>query len=99
MKAEDRIDDTSIASRGENMIAADVADEAVLLDIDTGYFFQLNKSASQIWSLLETPLAISELCARLEAKFAVEAATCRNDVIEFVADMRDKGLVEIKTAA
>ncbi len=98
MKTRDLIDDTAIASCRENMIAADVRNEVVLLDIDTGYFFQLNKSASQIWSMLETPLAISELCARLGEKFAVEKETCRCDVLEFVADMRDKGLVEIKAA-
>ncbi len=99
MKPDDRIDDSAIASRGQNMIAADVGEESVLLDIDTGYFFQLNKSASLIWALLETPLPMGELCARLEKRFAVEAETCRGDVLEFVADMRDKGLVEIKAAA
>ena len=99
MKPADRIDDTAIASRGENMITAEVGEESVLLDIDTGYFFQLNTSASLIWTLLETPLSMGELCARLEKKFAVEAETCRSDVLEFVVDMRDRGLVEIKAAA
>lgn len=99
MMPADMIDDSALASRAHNMIAAEVSEEAVILDIDSGYFFQLNRSATRIWNLLETPLAISELCARLEKAFAVDSATCRSDVLEFVTDLRDKGLIEISSAA
>jgi len=95
MKPDETIDDEMIASRGPNMIAADTGSETVLLDIDSGYFFQLNRSASRIWGLLEEPRTLGDLCAALEKSFAVDSATCRAEVLEFAADMRDKGLIEI----
>jgi hypothetical protein len=92
------IESDALASRGLNMIAAEVGDEAVLLDIDSGYFFQLNKSATRIWNLLETPTTVSDLCARLQTSFTVDAQTCRTDVLEFVSELHDKGLIDIGDA-
>ncbi|MES2055847.1 MAG: PqqD family protein [Pseudomonadota bacterium] len=89
------IEDTALISRKPTLIAADVADEAILLDVDSGYFFQLNKTAARIWSLVEEPRTLSDLYAQLEKVFAVDAATCRREAVEFVVQMRDRGLLVI----
>lgn len=95
MPLADPIADEAVATRQPNMIAAEVSEELVLLNVDSGYFFQLNKTATQIWNLLETPLAMTELYSRVGGAFAVEAETCRADVMAFVVDLRDRGLVAI----
>ena len=87
--------DDAIVSRKPSLIAADVADEAILLDVDSGYFFQLNKSAARIWGLVENPRPLADLCGEMGKVFAVDPAECRRDVIEFVADMRDRGLLVV----
>jgi hypothetical protein len=87
--------DNAIVSRKPTLIAADVADEAILLDVDSGYFFQLNKTAARIWGLVEQPLPVAELCGEMGKAFAVDPAECRSDVIAFVADMRDRGLLVV----
>ncbi len=89
------IDDTMKVSRRENMIAADVGNEAVILDIQSGYFFQLNRTAALVWALLESPISAGELCAKLAESHSVDPALCRGDVIEFLADMRDRELIAI----
>ena len=89
------IDEAMMVSRSQNMIAADVGDEAVILDIQSGYFFQLNRTAAQIWTLLESPLSAGELCAKMAASHSVDPAVCHDDVIAFVADMRERGLVAV----
>ena len=94
MPAND-IDDTMMVSRRENMIAADVGDEAVILDIQSGYFFQLNRTAALVWGLLESQISAGELCAKMAESHSVDAVICRGDMMEFIADMRDRGLVAI----
>jgi hypothetical protein len=89
------IDDTMMISRHQTMIAADVGEEAVILDIQSGYFFQLNRTAARIWALLESPISAGELCARMAEAHSVDPAVCRGDVIEFIADMRDRELIAI----
>lgn len=94
MRAND-IDDGRMVSRCGNMIAADVGDEAVILDIQSGYFFQLNRTAAQIWALLESQISVGELCAKMAEAHSVDAALCHDDVIEFIADMRDRDLIAV----
>ena len=94
MPAND-IDDTMMVSRRETMIAADVGNEAVILDIQSGYFFQLNRTAAQVWGLLESQITAGELCAKMAESHLVDSAICRGDVMDFIADMRDRGLITI----
>ena len=89
------IDDTMMVSRHQTMIAADVGDEAVILDIQSGYFFQLNRTAARIWALLESPISVGDLCASMAESHSVDPALCRDDVVEFIADMRERELIAI----
>ena len=89
------IDDAMMVSRSQNMIAADVGDEAVILDIQSGYFFQLNRTAALVWGLLETPISTGALCEKMAEAHSVDPAICRGDMMEFIADMRDRSLIAI----
>jgi Coenzyme PQQ synthesis protein D (PqqD) len=89
------IDDTMMVTRSQNMIAADVGNEAVILDIQSGYFFQLNRTAALVWGLLETQISAGALCAKMAEAHSVDPALCRDDVMEFIADMRERGLIAI----
>lgn len=92
------IQDSDLISRSASVVAADTMDEAILIDIDSGYFFQLNKSAARIWSLVEQPKSFSDLCAALQKMFKAAPETCRSDVAEFVTDMQDRGLLTVGAA-
>jgi hypothetical protein len=87
--------DTDIIARAPGKVAAEIGSEAVILDIESGYYFQLNKTGSRIWALIEAPISLAALCEKLGAAFKVDAATCRGDVIEFVEQIRSKGLVTV----
>jgi len=88
--------DTDIAERAPNKVAAEMGDEAVILDIESGYYFQLNVSGARIWALIDAPVSVADLCARLQARFEVDEAICRAEVSEFLELLRDKGLVTIR---
>jgi hypothetical protein len=89
------IADTDIAARADNKVAAEIGDEAVILDIESGYYFQLNPTAARIWALLEEPMRVADLCAKVEAAFEVDPATCRAEVAEFLDLMRSKKLATV----
>jgi hypothetical protein len=90
--------DDAIISRKPTLIAADVATESILLDVDSGYFFQLNATAARVWHLVETPRPMSDLYDELAKTFEVDPATCRSDVEEFVGDMVERGLLLVDAA-
>lgn len=92
------IQDGDVISRNSSIVSADTMDEAILLDIDSGFFFQLNKSAARIWELTEQPRSFAELCTALQVTFKATPETCRADTAEFVTDMHERGLLKIGAA-
>ena len=92
------ITDATRLRRKPGLVGADVADDAILLDIDSGYFFQLNRTGSKIWSLVAEPQDLRTLCDRMAGSFRIDPETCRRDVTEFVADLLERGVLEIESA-
>lgn len=89
------IDDGTKLRRKAAVVSADVADDAILLDIDSGYFFQLNRTGTRIWSFVEAPQSLGELCNHMAAHYRVDADTCRHDVVAFVVDLIERGVLEV----
>lgn len=94
MPANDITDDSRLA-RAEAAIASEVEGEAVILDIESGYFFRLNPIGSRIWWALETETSLPGVCARLQETFAVSPQTCRADVLEFLGELKERGLISV----
>jgi hypothetical protein len=92
------IDDATQLQRKANLVGADVADTSVLLDIDSGYFFQLNRTGAAIWSLVSEPRSLGAICDRMAGDFRVDPETCRADVVEFVGDLLERGVLEVRPA-
>lgn len=90
-----KIEETTTLRRKAAVVGADVADDAILLDIDTGYFFQLNVTGAKVWAFVEQPQTLGALTDHMAASYKVDAETCRGDVAEFVADLVDRGVLEI----
>jgi hypothetical protein len=80
--------------RNSGTITGRLHDEIVMMDIDQGKYFSLNPVATSIWDLLEKPLNISELCARLEEEYDVDPEECKRDVSEHLKEMSRLGLVK-----
>jgi len=86
-------DDATTLARPTNLVASEIDGEAVILDIDSGQFFQLNKIGSRIWDALATPKTMRELCRLMQDAFDVDPETCRHDIAGFVGQMTHHGLV------
>ena len=90
-----KIDDMTVLRRNPAVVGADVADDAILLDIDSGYFFQLNRTGARIWAFIEQPQTLGALCDQMAAGHKVDVAECRRDVTEFVADLLERGVLQV----
>jgi Coenzyme PQQ synthesis protein D (PqqD) len=81
-------------SRDSDILRASVgSEEAVLMSVTAGRYYGLNAVASRIWELLETPKTIAQLCAQICEEFEVDAQTCMSEVLKFVQNLIDNGLV------
>jgi Coenzyme PQQ synthesis protein D (PqqD) len=90
--------DTVVSRSGEILYARAGTDEAVMMSVTAGRYYGLNAVASRIWELLERPMTIAELCARLSEEFEVDAKTCEAEVVNYVNELIDNGIAHAAVA-
>lgn len=81
--------------RKSEILASELEDELMMMDLDTNNYFALDPVANHIWQLLVEPLTAAELCARLGRHFEVDEETCRRDTLAFLRQMWDEKLIQV----
>lgn len=83
----------------EDMAVSDMNGEVVMMTMSKGDFYNLDDISSRIWSLIENPRTVADVCAELQTIYDVDAQTCEQDVLALLNDLADKGLIKIVTAS
>jgi hypothetical protein len=78
-------------------ISCDLADEAVILNLEDGVYYGLNPVASRVWGLVQEPRTIRELRDSLLSEFEIDEPTCTRDLIDLLNQLQRWGLIELKT--
>jgi hypothetical protein len=85
--------DTTLSRNGDILHASVGMEETVMMSVTAGRYYGLNAVAARIWELLETQRTIAQLCAQICEEFEVDAQTCEAEVLKFVQDLINNGLV------
>ena len=83
-----------MVARSKGFVDAAIDDEVVILSIEHGICYGLNRVGSRIWNLLAKPARIGDLCATLLAEYRVDASACEYQVVDLLEELRAEGLVE-----
>ena len=60
---------------------------------ETGKYYTLAGSARHVWLALSEPVRGDSICRELMRRYNVDEATCRSDVVRFLAGMLTQRLV------
>lgn len=85
----------TLITRNPSVLFNDFEDGLMMMDIDSGHYFDIDSVGSRIWALIEAPATLDGICDALAAEYTVEADTCRSETAEFVAELAGKGLVTL----
>lgn len=85
--------------RSDKALFSSVGDDIVALHVDKGHCYGLEKVASDVWRLLEKPIALNSICEALIARYEVDPSTCRGEVGRLIDQLVREGLVEVSSAA
>ena len=88
--------ENSHIERAEGLAAAQVGDGMVIMSLESGYFYQLNRVAARVWMLLDKPAELSNLCERMQAMFEIEREACQRDITDFVLAMENLRMLRIE---
>lgn len=80
----------------QNLAVADLGDEAVLLDPESGNYFGLNEVAARILELATTETTVDRIVKALLDEYDVERSRLEADVSVFVQDLESKGLLNVR---
>lgn len=80
--------------RGSKATFQVVADEAILIHMDTGTYYSLNKVGTEFWNLLDGQQTLQEHAAMLAQKYNVETTVVLNDLLELAEKLAAEKLVE-----
>jgi hypothetical protein len=76
-----------------------IDDEAVILNLQTGLYFNSAGSGAEIWAGIERGATPEALAARLVARFDVDPSGAAEAVTAFLATLEDYDLVRTRDAA
>ncbi|WP_444677353.1 PqqD family peptide modification chaperone [Halomonas sp. E19] len=82
--------------RSTEPLASRVDDDLVLFSAKKGMYYGTQSIGQQIWEHLETEIQLADLCDRLQASFNVERDTCEREVVAFLTQLQQEGLITVR---
>ena len=84
----------TIVKATKEQVSADLKDEAVILNMRNGVYYNLNALGARIWQLIQEPTSVGTVCDKILAEYEVEAQRCEQDVLALLGDLKTQGLIE-----
>lgn len=84
-----------IFTRSPDPLVTVVDGELVMLDVDSGNYFNLNSIGTVIWEYLAVPTRFDALCQKMHAQYDAPLETIRTDIAALLSQMLDHKLVRI----
>lgn len=76
-------------------VQEDKVDETLyLFSEETGYIYELNETASEIWSLLKKGVDEDHIAEELSRKYGADTALVKEDIRKFLLELKNYGLIE-----
>jgi hypothetical protein len=80
-----------------NVAAREIEDGAMLVDLDSGACWQLNRVGAEIWrSISGQDGSLAGACAAVAARYDVAREAVEKDVLALIDDLQSRGLVRIE---
>ncbi len=89
------ISENATISPIQSQISSELADEAVILNLDSGIYYGLNEVGARIWELIQQPQSFIELYEALLEEYDVSAEACKQSLTKILLDLKNVGLVKV----
>lgn len=99
LKLECLISEASAVIAIKEQVSADLAGEAVILNLKSGVYYGLNEVGAYIWQLIQEPKTVTAIRDTLLQEYEVESARCQHDLLALLQELAAMGLIEVKHEA
>lgn len=85
----------SVIARSESIMFSDLDGQTIMLNIETGEYYDIDPVGSDIWSRIEQPKSVANICQDLLLVYSVGLEKCREDVLPFLSELLELGVLEV----
>jgi hypothetical protein len=89
----------TIWRRDDNWVGSEIEDSFVMVNVDTGSYVALNRTAHAIWQALEAPATVCQIASNLVERFDVSRAECEAAVVRLLKKMQELELAVARPLA
>jgi hypothetical protein len=79
--------------RSPSAVCTELEDGAVLLDLDTKYYYNLNETGLRIWQILEKPSTPGQIAEKLVSEYEVDLDRASASVSRILKELTDERLI------
>lgn len=82
-----------------SQVSTDLDGEVMILGMKAARYYSLDAVGCRIWSIIQQPTVVSDLCGRLQEEYAVTPERCQTEVLHLLSELAQEGLIETCNAA
>ena len=82
-------------TKSTHLLTTTLDDEIVMMDSEKGMYYNLDPIGSRIWTLLDTPQTLENICTQLMEEYDIDQATCQLETEAFLQSLAERGLITI----
>ena len=86
---------SDVVCQARDLVTSDIDGEIVMMSVENGKYYGMDTIGTDIWQMMENPVKISDLIDTLVEKYDVDKSTCKSDVLLFLKDLNEDGIIRI----
>lgn len=81
--------------KDDDVLFTSMGEDAVLLHVQRGDYYSLNKVGARLWVLADGTKSIEDLAVLLTQEFEISQEQAENDIVELAEQLANEGLVKV----
>ena len=90
---------SSVVVATKDQVSSDLAGETVVLSMQSAMYYGLDEVGSRVWELVREPVRVSDVLDTIGQEYDVEPERAAADVLGFLRELAEKGLIEVRDGA
>jgi hypothetical protein len=82
-----------------DQVSCNLDGETAILNLTKAVYYSLDPVGTRIWTLLQQPRTVNEICDTLVHEYEVTPDRCERDVLALLQQLVAEGLVEVQDEA
>jgi Coenzyme PQQ synthesis protein D (PqqD) len=86
----------SVVVAAKDQVSCAMEGEIAILSLANGIYYGLDLIGAQVWTLLQEPRSVAEICDAIIEEYEVEPESCHRDLLALLERLWSEGLIDVR---